>query len=85
MCVGGQAAPLTGYSSVMGLSTCFPLPSELAGPQRLRTGSTSSPRQEEAGTLATGAVSTLLLGLLHPRVSGPRAPWDPGMFALDSP
>lgn len=85
-CVCGvQAVPLTGHSSVVGLSTCLPLPPELAGPQRLRTDSISSPRQEEAGTLATGAVSTPLLGLLHPRISSPQAPWDPSMFALDSP
>lgn len=70
VCVG-QAVPLTGHSSVVSLSTCLPLPPELAGPQRLRTDSPiSSPRQEEAGTLATGAVSIPLPGLLHPRPPG---------------
>lgn len=38
VCVG-QAVPLTGHSSVVSLSTCLPLPPELAGPQRLRTDS----------------------------------------------
>lgn len=85
MCVG-QDTPLTGHSSVVSPSTCFPLPPELVGPQRLRTDSPiSSPRQEEAGTLATGAVFTPLLGLLHPRISSPQAPWGPSRFALDSP
>lgn len=52
MCGGAR---LPEVLSVMGLSVLFPLPSELAGPQRLRS---PSPRQE-AGTLATGAVSHL--------------------------
>lgn len=85
VCVG-QAATLTGHASVVGPSTCPPLPPELAGPQRLRTDSPiSSPRQEEAGTLATGPVSTPPLGLLHTRISSPQAPCGLGRFALDSP